>query len=246
MAEVTIEIDDQGNIGKLPEPVQKFFDKGFNEAFKKGASKVEAELRDKIADPVTIEKLKALEEENSRFREAEAKRKGEHKEAMDIAEQRHAAALKDREDKIAAAAAEVERRTGRLKSMLGSEIRAAAIAAGAREESLPELVKLLGADVDLDADLNPIVIGADGKALEKDGKPVGIEGLVTEYLASHPHHLKGSRGVPGRSTDGASFRRPAATAAEAQHEDALAAVASNPTTRTIAGAVRSIRQRASA
>lgn len=244
MAEVMIEIDDQGNIGKLPETVQKFLDSRINDAFKRGAQKVEAEIRDKMPDPVAVEKLKALEEENSRFREAEAKRKGEHDEAMKIAEQRHLAALKDREDKIAATTAEVARRDTRLRAMLGSEIRAAAIAAGAREESLPELVKLLGADLDLDAHLQPFVKGEDGTPrTDKEGKPVPIEGFVTQYLAAHPHHLRKAGGTPGRSSDGASFRRSAPTGADAAIEDAVAAVASNPSTRTLAGAVRAIRSR---
>jgi hypothetical protein len=141
-------------------------------------------------------------------------------------------------------ATEVARRDARLRTMLGSEIRAAAVAAGARDESLPELVKLLGADLDLDADLQAFVKGEDGKArTDKDGKAVSIEGFVTQYLAAHPHHLRKAGGVPGRSSDGASFRRSAPTGADAAVDDAMAAVAANPSTRVLAGAVRAIRSR---
>ncbi|MCC6774409.1 MAG: hypothetical protein IT360_24710 [Gemmatimonadaceae bacterium] len=236
---LTVALDENGRIKKLPDELQTFVNHTVARERKEWIAKYGA-------DPAERERAKTLEEENSRLREAEAVREKRWDDALKEQETRLSRQITEKDDAIKARDAELDRRTGRLKSMLGSEIRAAAVAAGAREESLPELVKLLGADVDLDADLNPIVKSADGKPLEKDGKPVSIEGFVTDYLASHPHHLKGSRGVPGRSIDGASFRRPAATIAEVQHEDALAAVASNPTTRTIAGAVRSIRQRASA
>lgn len=245
MAEVTIEIDDQGNIGTLPEPVQKFFDTKFKAAFKEGASKAEKEFAGKVADPAERERLKLLEAENARFKEEKALADKNYEEARRLQEERLSKIAAEKDEAIQARDAEIARRTDRLKSMLGSEIRAAAVAAGAREESLPELEKLLGADLDLDTDLRPYVKGADGKPAEKDGKPITIEGFVTQYLVDHPHHLRGSRGTPGRSTDGVSFRRAPASAADVAVEDSLAAVATNPSTKTIAGAMRAIRSRAS-
>lgn len=239
MADVTIEIDDQGNIGKLPEPLQKFFDKGFNEAFRKGAAKVEQELSGRLADPSATEKLRLLEDENSRYKEAELRRQKEYEEADRLKEERHAAALKDREEKLAAAATAIEQRTTRLKQAIGSDIRAAAIAAGAREESLPELVKLLGADVDLDANLQTVVIGEDKTPRMKDGKPVTVEGLVTDYLAAHPHHLRGGRSTSGRSTHGATFR---AGAAPAGAEAAKAELAQSPGLATLTRAIGASRR----
>lgn len=245
MAEVTIEIDDKGNIGTLPEPVQKFLDGRINDAFKRGAAKVEAELKDRTMDPAEKERLKLLEQENAKFKEEKALADKNYEEARRLQEERLSKIAAEKDEAIKARDAEVTRRTARLKSMLGSEIRAAAVAAGARDESLPELVKLLGADVDLDDDLQPVVKGEDGNPLAgKDGKPISIEGFVTQYLAEHPHHLRGSRGVPGKAQDGAAFRRAPASTADTAVEDSLAAVASNPSTRTIAGAVRSIRSRA--
>lgn len=244
MAELTIEVDDQGNIGTLPEPLQKFFDKGFKDAFKKGAAKVEAELAGKIADPAERERLKALEDENARFREAEAIREKKWDEALKAQEARLTKIAAEKDEHLTAKEAEIAKRDTRLRSMLGAEIRAAAVAAGARDESIPELVKLLGADLDLDAELAPFVKGEDGKPrADKDGKPVSIEGFVTEYLAGHPHHLKGGRSTPGRAPGGATFRQTPASASDMAHEDALSAVAENPSTRTLATAVRSIRQR---
>ena len=220
MAEITIEVDEQGNIGTLPEPLQKFFDKGFKEAFKKGAAKVEADLQARPpVDPAERERLKLLEQENARFKEEKALAAQNYEEARRLQE-------------------------ARLRAGLGAEIRAAAVAAGARDESLPELAKLLGADLDLDGNLEPFVKGEDGKPrTDKDGKPVTIEGFVTEYLSGHPHHLKGGTSTPGRAMGGATFRQTPANAADLQHEAAIAAVAEQPSTRRLATAMRSIRSR---
>ena len=243
MAELTVEVNEKGEIGKLPEPLQKFLDTRINDAFKRGAEKVENELKDKIRSEADEERLKQLAEENSRYKEAEAKRKGEHEEAKKIAEERHAAALKDREDKLAAKEQEIARRDQRLRAMLGAEVRAAAAAAGARDESLPELETLLGAGLDLDpATLAAFVKGADGKPkTDKDGKPITIEGFVTQYLADHPHHFNGNRGKHGRAGGGASMR---GGAAGGEADEAKAALAQNPNLQNLTRAISATRKRA--
>lgn len=245
MAEITIEVDEQGNIGTLPEPLQKFFDKGFKEAFKKGAAKVEADLQARPpVDPAERERLKLLEQENARFREEKALAEKNYEEARRLQEERLSKVAAEKDDALKAVQTEIARRDARLRAGLGAEIRAAAVAAGARDESLPELAKLLGADLDLDGNLEPFVKGEDGKPrTDKDGKPVTIEGFVTEYLSGHPHHLKGGTSTPGRAMGGATFRQTPANAADLQHEAAIAAVAEQPSTRRLATAMRSIRSR---
>lgn len=243
MAEtLTVELDDKGNIGKLPEPLQKFLDTRINESFRKGAEKVEAELKPRLRSEVDDEKLKSLEAENLRYKEAEAKRKGDHEEAKKLAEERHAADLKDRDDKLTAKDAEITRRDTRLRSMLGTEIKSAAVAAGARDESLPELMKLLGADLDLDPQtLEPFVKGADGKpATGKDGKAITVEGYVQQYLADHPHHLKRTPGRPGGAQGGQSMR---GGKGASEVEQATEALAKNPNVSNLTAAVRASRQR---
>lgn len=243
---LTIELDEKGNIGTLPEKVQTFLDTRINDAFKRGAEKVEKELKPRLRSEVDEERLKTLESENSRFKEAEAKRKGEHEEAKKIAEERHAAELKEREDKLTAKEQEIARRDERLRAMLKSEVRAAAAAAGARTESLPELEKLLGAELDLDpTSLEPFVKGAEGKPkTDKDGKPITIEGFVTQYLADHPHHLNGKRGQHGKAGGGATLR-----GSQLQTDDketALAAVEEEPTAQNQNAAIAAIRRKATA
>lgn len=245
MAEITIEVDDKGNIGKLPEAVQKFLDTRINEAFRKGAEKVEGELKPRLRSEADEEKLKTLESENSRFKEAELKRKGEHEEAKKLADDRHAAELKDRDDKVTAKEQEIARRDARLRASLKSEVRSAAVAAGARDESLPELEKLLGAELDLDSDtLEPFVKDKDGKpAKDKDGKAISVEGFVTQYLAEHPHHFKRPASRSGGAKGGATLSGTPANVGT-DKDQALAAVEENPTPQNVNNAIaKAIRPR---
>jgi hypothetical protein len=243
MAEVTVQIDEQGKFGTLPEPLQQFVDRAIRDAYKSGAEKAEQRLADRVVDPAERERLMQTEQDNRLLREEIATRDKNFEEAARLREERFQKTLTDAEARVAAASQEIERRTSRLKDMLGAEIRAAAVAAGAREESLPELSKLLGADVDLDTDLRPFVRASDGSAREQDGKPMSIEGLVREYLASHPHHLKGGRSTSGRAQGGVAVRQAMGQVSDA-HDDAFAAVAENPTVRNVGAAIRSMRARA--
>jgi hypothetical protein len=83
---------------------------------------------------------------------------------------------------------------------------AAAAAAGAREESLPELGKLLIGAISRDADLEPVVMGDDGKPVTVQGKPLSVEAFVRQYLEQHKHHQKPVGGAGGGASGGASYR----------------------------------------
>lgn len=234
-----IEIDDTGNIGALPDALQRAFDRKVTESVKKAEENLKAKL---TVDPAEKERLKLLEEENSRFREEQAKAAKDYEAAEKIREERHAASLKEREDKLTASQQEIARRDSRLRSMLGSEVRAAAAAAGARDESLPELVTLIGHALDLDPEtLEPFVKGAEGKPLEKDGKRVSIDAHVQQYLADHPHHLKGHRGKSGNAQGGATLR-----GAAVGDGDPIAAAEEMPSTKNVTAAIGAVRKRASA
>jgi hypothetical protein len=245
MEKIEIEVDDKGNIGTLPEPVQKFLDTRINDAVRRKAESLEKEYKPRLRSEADEERLKLLADENARFKEEEAKRKGDHEEAKRLAEERHTAALKERDDKLAATAEELTRRESRLRSMLGSEIKAAAVAAGARDQSIPELVKLLGADIDLDpTSLEPFVKGADGKPkTDKDGKTITVEGFVAQYLADNPHHLGGTRGKGGRASGGQHMRGGQGTT---EFDQSLAAAEADPSTKNVAVAVSAMRKKAGA
>ena len=240
---IVIEVDEQGNIGTLPEPVQAFVNKAINEAFKRGAQKVEREMSSRAIDPAERERLLQAQADANLLREEIATRDKNFEEAARLREERFQRELDQREQTLKSKETEIGRRDARLRGMLGAEIRAAAVAAGARDESLPELQKLLGADLDLDENLEPFVKG-EGNApkFDKDGKPVSIEGLVREYLASHPHHLRGGQSQSGRAQGGASIGR--SVAAPSPADEAVERLAADPSLRNLTAAVRNVRLRA--
>lgn len=240
---IVIEVDEQGNIGTLPEPVQAFVNKAINEAFKRGAQKVEREMSSRAIDPAERERLLQAQADANLLREEIATRDKNFEEAARLREERFQRELDQREQTLKSKETEIGRRDARLRGMLGAEIRAAAVAAGAREESLPELQKLLGADLDLDENLEPFVKGEGAQPkLDKDGKPVSIEGLVREYLASHPHHLRGGQSQSGRAQGGASIGR--SVAAPSPADEAVERLAADPSLRNLTAAVRNVRLRA--
>lgn len=208
-----IEYDEAtGKIGTLPDPLQKFVNNLIDQSHK-GLRQQVTDLESKIKgagtgglDAAERERLKAIEDENHRFKTQEAERKAEYDKALKIREEAEAGRDKERQQELDKSKAEVTRRDGRLREMARSEIKIAAKNLGARTESLDELAKLLGADLDLDADLQPFVKGADGKpATDKDGKPVTIEGYVKAYLDKNTHHRAGAGGTGGGARGGASL-----------------------------------------
>ena len=225
MADITVRVNEAGQIeGELPEALQAALKKQFDAGFGKGAEKTAKEAlaqldaeRKRLAqgDPVEREKVREMEAELTALRVAEAERQKRYEDALKMREDTHLKALEaERQDK--------GRYQKRVHELLGAEIRAAAVAAGARQESLPELVKLLSSDVRLDDHLQPFIAQENGEPL-LDGKtktPVGIDGYVTHYLETHPHHRTapaaggGARGGQLLST-GTAFNPAAAEAAVA-------------------------------
>jgi hypothetical protein len=225
VAEVTIEIDDKGEIGTLPEPLQKFLDKRINEAYQKGADKSEKALKSLIVDPKEIERLKAVEKDFEDQRIALLERDKNYEEAQKMRDKRH-------QDELEAERKAHGKTKTKVREFVAVKIRAAAVEAGARSESLDELERLIGADIDLDADLNPFVKDAEGKPLEKDGKQVDIEGYVQAYLDKKPHHKAAPSAKGGKAQGGAAMRGQPAAPANAK-EAAFQRAADAPTAKNI-------------
>lgn len=216
MAKLEIEIDDAtGQPKELPDALKKhvntLVDTGFKARHAELRTTLEKELTDKLKGSGGLseaerERMKALEEENSRHRQSEAERRADYEKANKIREEAEAAREKERQAEAEKRQQEITRRDGRLREMARGEIKIAAKTLGARDESLDELGRLLGADLDLDPDLQPFVKGADGKpATDKDGKPVTIEGHVKAYLDTHPHHRAPTGGAGGGARGGATL-----------------------------------------
>lgn len=174
---LTVPLTDDGKIGTLPEPLQQLVDARIREATQRAKAK--------STDPVEAERLKTLESELESYRIKDAEAGKRYEEAIAIREARE----KAERDKLQA---EIERRTERLKRATHADIKAAALKAGARDESIDELVALLGPKVSLNDDLDPVVDGADS-----------IDALVAGYLDTKPHHRKAAPGQSMGTTGGA-------------------------------------------
>lgn len=238
MPVVEIEIGDDGSIGKLPDPVQKFFDKRFEEAFRKGADKTERALSPLTVDPVEMERLRTRDKALADVELREAERQKEYERAAKL---RDEAADKAKAEAVKAVEQRRQAAIDRLRQALNRTIQATAKALGARDESLPELERLLGAEVDLDDDLNEFVRDAsDAKKprLTDKGEKVTIEGLVADYLKTHPHHVAASPVKGGKAPGGATLAgRPPVVTGDARSE-ARARVSENPSTQNIASLLR--------
>lgn len=199
-------------------------DKAFNEGFAKGNAKKAEELKPHLVDPVERERLKTLEKELEDRKIADLERDKKFEEAKEIRDKRHQDELRTKDEAIT-------KRDGKLRNGARSEIKAAAMKFGAREESLNELAILLGGEVDFDDQLEPFVKGADGKpAVDAKGQPVTIEGRVRAYLDANRHHVKGPGGAGGGATGGASFEHlsDAVQSAQAKADAAEKAFNANP------------------
>lgn len=253
MAKVEIEIGDDGKVGTLPEPLQKLFDNQQKEAFQRGIGKAADDikglegqiktLKDGNLSATDRERLKSLEADKSKLEEELATKNKDFVKAQEIRDKRHADELADRDARIAATGEQVKTRDARIQELVAKDIALAAATAGARKESLAELQTLLGGRIGLDDRLQPFVKDATdpGKAhLDKDGKPVSIEGFVTAYLADHPHHKAAPSGRGGGAAGGRSFEgRPADTPKGAAFERASA----DPSTPNLAAAIAHLGQR---
>lgn len=218
MAELTIEVGDDGAIGKLPEPLQKFLDKRIDEAFKKGAEKTEKALSPHLVDPVEVEKMRQRAKIADELELKEIERDKRYDEALQLRDKAHADAVKAEQARTQAAIA-------RVRQSVAKTIRAAAATHGARAESLDELERLLAADVDLDDELQEFVKNADGTPRTDDkGQRVSVEGLVADYLKTHPHHIAATptAGSGGRGGATLSGSRPTVPDEKSRVFDAIA------------------------
>lgn len=199
MPKLEIDVADDGKIGTLPEPIQKFVDGLISDAHRRAYEKATTEAKKQGFDPVEREKLAQLEAEKKAREIADLERDKKYEEAQKLRDERHQKDLLAKDEAI-------QKREGRIRKGLRADIRAAALKHGARDESLDELATMLTGDLDLDSDLEPFVKGSDGKpAVDKDGKPVSIEGHVKAYLDSHAHHRKAPAGQGGGARGGASY-----------------------------------------
>jgi hypothetical protein len=185
---LTVPVHADGTIAQLPEALQKHLDSIVSKRLRE-----DRERRAAKPDPVEHEKLTTLELQLEQYRIRDAEAQKQYAEALGIREKREQAEREKYQQ-------EIDRRTARIQRSLRADIQTAALKAGARDESLDELAALLSGFVTLNDDLDPVVMGADGQP-----DATGIEGLVTRYLDSKPHHKRGTSGQ-SMAAAGGSFR----------------------------------------
>jgi hypothetical protein len=248
MAEtLQIEVADDGTIAKVPEAVQKLIDKAYGKARAEATDAATKANKDEIdrlkkageLSATDREKLRTLEGEHSKAQEELARAKNDHAEADRIRNERHQKELTERDGKLTTAAAEIEKRTELYRKAVLKDVLIAAAKEGARNESLPELEVLLGGRIGLDESLQPFVRDEKdpGKPLlDKDQKPVTIEGFVKQYLADHPHHKTPVSGRGGGARGGRTGQ--GGEGATGEKAEALAELERTPSVRALAGVLR--------
>ena len=227
MAKVEIEVSDDGTIdfSALPEAVAAPFQSEFNKAFQKGSFKKSEELRPHLANKEEHDELERLRQETHDREVADSEKQRQYEEAKAKTAEQHQAEL-------AARQTEITKRDTRIQHGLRAEIRAAALAAEAREESLEELALILAPRLGLDGDFNTIVKNADGEpATDKDGKALSIDSFVTDYLESHQHHRRPQGGKGGGATGGASTQGVAT--GHTERDAAVQAVKERPNAQSV-------------
>jgi hypothetical protein len=233
---LTVELDESGGIKTLPEQLQRFLDKRIDEAYKKGADKTEKALSPHLADPVEIEKLRQRAKQADELEIGVLERDKRYEEALSLRDKKNA-------ELIAAEQAKTSAAVKRVRESVAKSIRAAAATSGARAESLDELERLLGAEVDLDDTLTEFVKDADGKPRVDDkGQRVTIEGLVADYLKTHAHHVAVAPAKGGKAPGGTTFAGRPPVAGDAR-SDARAKVAENPTEANIGALLKAATSR---
>ena len=231
MPVIEVEVGEDGGIKTLPEQLQKFLDKRIDEAYKKGADKTEKALSPHLADPVEIEKLRQRAKQADELEIGVLERDKRYEEALALRD-------KNNNEKIDAERKRTEAGVAGVNAAVKKSIGAAAATSGARAESLDELERLLGAEVDLDETLTEFVKDAEGKPRVDDkGQRVSIEGLVADYLKTHPHHVAAAPVKGGKAPGGATRAGHPPQTGDAR-SDARARVADDPSPANIGRLLR--------
>ena len=256
MTKLEIDVDDNtGRVarinGELPDPVQRLYDEAYGKGAEKAAREAKGQIESGIkaeleklkagngaTDVLTQEKIKSLETELSRHREADALRESCHADALKEVESRFERDKSEVVNKLTAAEQAIQARTERIRQYATDRIGTEALKAGAREESVDELQAILGRRVALDDNLEPFVTDptdpskpamedvTDPKTQKVDRKPVTIQSLVAAYLAEKPHHRSTGHGRSMAARGGQSLNGQVRDS----HADDLA---SNPTPKGI-------------
>lgn len=221
MPTIQFELDDKGEpVGDLPPELQSILKRveaehhkiGYGTGVQQAAKDAKKQIEDAIAfekarldaqQPLEKERVARIEADNQTLSARLAELSKESDRTLKTREEAHARELVQSADRI-------KRRDERIQALTESSIRADAVAAGAREESLDEIAFLVGKFIGFDDDMMPFIKQADGTPQLQAGKPIPISAFVKQYLDTHQHHRKAATGRGGDARGGASLRGQAA------------------------------------
>jgi hypothetical protein len=216
MPRIEVDIDDKGEIvGQSPAELEALFKRtdaaAHGRGYSKGMSEAAESAKKQIADtvaaelakrdalvPLEKEKYARIDEENASLKKQVLETSSQADRALKAREESHAREILNRSDALT-------KREGEIRDLVKSTMRADAIAAGAREESLAELDVIFASHIGFDDDMKAFVKGDDGRQATAHGKPITIAAHVKEYLDTHPHHRRPASGQGGGARGGASF-----------------------------------------
>lgn len=211
-ASIAVPLNEDGSIGALPDPLQKFFDAKIAQVSKRFEAKTGG-----LSDPVERERLRQLEEENQRFRVSEAERDKRYEEALKMREDEWSRKFKDAESAL-------ERRGQRIAQLVGAEVRNAALRYGARAEAVEDIEALLDSRIAINDDLQAVVINAKGEPTDQT-----VDDLVKATLDAKQYLRATPTATGGGARGGASTSGGAPNTVEVQLAEAEEAYGKAPT-----------------
>ncbi len=221
MPKFDIEVNDQGEfVGQLPAEVDAILKRieitAHGTGFRGGQGKAAEEAKKQIEDtlraekakwdaqsPLEREKWQLAEEENKSLKTQLTDVKRESDRNLRKREESHAEELTKRVEAI-------NKRDGRIRGLVGDNLKALALQAGAREDALPALVDVFQKRLAFDDEMEPVFNDETGKPASVHGKPMTASDFVKQFLNANTYFLRPAAGQGGGARGGASFHRQSA------------------------------------
>lgn len=149
-------------------------------------------------DPIKKDQYERETNENKALKTQMLDLSRSHSDALKSQEERHAAALLERSDKL-------KKYGERIVGLTKDTLKGLATRYGAREDSLAALELVLHAGIAYDDDMQPYVKNPqDGSRRTAQGKDISLEAYVKEVLESQPYFKKPAAAGGGGARGGAS------------------------------------------
>lgn len=217
MPQFTVEVDDKGDfVGQLPAEIDAILKRtettSYGTGFRSGQGKASEEAKKTLDETVKTERLKweaqfPLEREKWTLTEEENKAlKTQMTDAMREGDKNLRRREESHAEELTKRVADIGKRDQRIRELVGTNIRALAVSAGAREDALPALEAVLQSRLAFDDDMQPFFKDEAGNPATQHGKAMSPEAFVKQFLGANAFFLKPAGGQGGGARGGASFQ----------------------------------------